>query len=147
MVWGKNRKGDHVWDLDRVTGKGLTERMTFGSRPAESDGANHWDILRKSIPGRDTTDAEALRLEVYIMCWRNRLLQPIEQGREKQLRRIVVVMVAAGYTVLCSCKTLSRTQVEKVSLWRGWAGLHGLIYFLTIALRGCHIDSRLLWWG
>lgn len=35
------------------------------------------------------------------MCWRNRLLQPVEQGKEEQIRRMMVIMVAANYTVPC----------------------------------------------
>lgn len=35
--------------LDRVARKGLTEKMTFESRPVEGYEANHVDILRKSI--------------------------------------------------------------------------------------------------
>lgn len=57
-----------------MIGKGFIERMIFGLRFVESDGVNYWDILRKSILGRDIIDVEVLRLEVYIMCWRNRLL-------------------------------------------------------------------------
>lgn len=44
--------------LDRVATKGLTEKVTFELRPAEGEGANPLDILRKS---RETTGAEALR--------------------------------------------------------------------------------------
>lgn len=47
--------------LDRVARKGLTEKMTFESRPAEDDEAKPCGYLEKEHSYRDTTGSEALR--------------------------------------------------------------------------------------